>query len=289
MSEEVYGPERAQRLVALLRALAERIQELDRTGRLLDAAPELQKLLGNARSELFHYEVRITYDTPDVAESRRIVDEATGGGDLSLDDPDDDEPWRPAAAAGVPPTVADDGFRGYTLGQENAPVEITEYVDFECPVCASFATIQMPTIKEQLINTGRVRWRFRDYPLPIHKYSRFAAHAAQCAGAQGHYFEMQDQLFVHHQWAQTGKDPSSLFRDLAKATGADVQAYDACMEAGRYAQRIEFSRQEGDKLLVDGTPTFYANGKKLEFRRLPGSDDFKALADSILAHRPQRR
>jgi PAS domain-containing protein len=93
MSEEIYGPERAQRLVALLRALAERIQELDRAGRLLDAAPELQKLLGNARSELFHYEVRSTYDTPDVAESRRIVEEALGG-DPSLDDPDDDEPWR---------------------------------------------------------------------------------------------------------------------------------------------------------------------------------------------------
>ena len=92
MSEEVYGPERAQRLVALLRALAERIQELDRTGRLLDAAPDLQKLLGNARSELFHYEVRSTYDTPEVAESRRIVDEAMR--ELSLDDPDDDEPWR---------------------------------------------------------------------------------------------------------------------------------------------------------------------------------------------------
>ena len=92
MSEEVYGPERAQRLVALLRALAERIQELDRTGRLLDAAPDLQKLLGNARSELFHYEVRSTYDTPEVAESRRIVDEAMR--ELSLDDPEDDEPWK---------------------------------------------------------------------------------------------------------------------------------------------------------------------------------------------------
>lgn len=94
MSEEVYGPERAQRLVALLRALAERIQELDRAGGglLLDAAPELQKLLGNARSELFHYEVRSTYDSPEVAESRRIVEEAMG--DLSLDDPEDDEPWR---------------------------------------------------------------------------------------------------------------------------------------------------------------------------------------------------
>ncbi|HWC75184.1 MAG TPA: hypothetical protein VG454_14710 [Gemmatimonadales bacterium] len=96
MSEEVYGPERAQRLVALLRALAERIRELDRTGRLLDAAPELQKLLGNARSELFHYEVRSTYDTPEVAESRRIVEEAMGDGDgdLTIDEPDDDEPWR---------------------------------------------------------------------------------------------------------------------------------------------------------------------------------------------------
>ena len=92
MSEEVYGPERAQRLVALLRALAERIQELDRTGRLLDSAPELQKLFGNARSELFHYEVRITYDTPEVAENRRIVEDAMR--ELSLDDPDDDEPWR---------------------------------------------------------------------------------------------------------------------------------------------------------------------------------------------------
>ena len=94
MSEEVYGPERAQRLVALLRALAERIRELDRAGRLLDAAPELQKLLGNARSELFHYEVRSTYDTPEVAESRRIVEEATGSADLTTDDSEDDEPWR---------------------------------------------------------------------------------------------------------------------------------------------------------------------------------------------------
>jgi hypothetical protein len=95
MSEEVYGPERARRLVALLRALASRIQELDRDGRLLAAAPELKKLLGDARSELFHYEVRSTYDTPEVAESRRIVDDAQRRVDqLRFDDTDDDEPWR---------------------------------------------------------------------------------------------------------------------------------------------------------------------------------------------------
>ncbi len=195
----------------------------------------------------------------------------------------------PAAAAGPPPQVVDDSFRGYTLGQGRAPVEIVEYLDFECPVCATFATIQMPTIKDQLISTGKARWRFRDYPLPIHKYARFAAHAAQCAGAQGRYFEMQDQLFSHHQWAQTGKDPSSLFRDFAQAAGADPKSYDACMETGRFAGRIEYSRQEGDQLLVDGTPTFYANGKKLfnGFRRLPNSDDFKTLVDTIIAHSPR--
>jgi protein-disulfide isomerase len=194
----------------------------------------------------------------------------------------------PAAATGAPPTVVDDGFRGYSQGSGDAPVEITEYLDFECPVCASFAVIQMPTIKEQLVNTGKVHWRYRDFPLPIHRYSRFAAHAAQCAGAQGHYFEMQDQLFLNHQWAQTGKDPSKLFRELAKASGVELTAYDQCMESGRYAQRIEFSRQEGDQLLVDGTPTFYLNGKKLNFRRLPTSDDFKAVVDSAIAALPPK-
>jgi hypothetical protein len=52
-------------------------------------------LLGNARSELFHYEVRVTYDTPEIAESRRIVDEAERRlAELRFDDPEDDEPWR---------------------------------------------------------------------------------------------------------------------------------------------------------------------------------------------------
>lgn len=196
----------------------------------------------------------------------------------------------PAAAAGAPPTVVDDGFRGYSLGSGDAPVEITEYFDFECPVCASFARIQMPTIKEQLVNSGKVRWRYRDFPLPIHKYSRFSAHAAQCAGAQGRFHEMHDQLFYHHQWAQTGKDPSRLFRDLAQATGVDLDAYDQCMESGQFAARIEFSRQEGDQLMVNGTPTFFANGKPAftNLRRLPTSDDFKRLADSIIVTLPAK-
>ena len=94
MNDQIYGDERARRLVELLRGLGARIQALGTDEELLSAGPELMKTMGDARSELFHYEVRSTYDTPDVAESRRIVEEAMGGGDLSLDDPDDDEPWR---------------------------------------------------------------------------------------------------------------------------------------------------------------------------------------------------
>ena len=191
-----------------------------------------------------------------------------------------------AAASSAPHAVVDDGFRGYTIGSGSAPVEIVEYVDYECPICAQFATIQMPTIRQQLIETGKVRWRVRDYPLAIHQYSRFAAHATQCAGEQGKYWEMQEQLFDNHQWAQTGKNPARLFHDLGQAAGLNVVQYDACMSSGKYASRIEFSRQEGDSLQVDGTPTFFLGGKKLVFRRLPTSDDFKHLADSVIAHTP---
>ena len=98
-SEEVYGPDRAEHLLAMLRALAERIQALDRAGQLLERGPELQKLLGNARSELFHYEVRVTYDTPEIAERRRIVEEAerrARDAAAGFDDDENDEPWRRA-------------------------------------------------------------------------------------------------------------------------------------------------------------------------------------------------
>ena len=192
--------------------------------------------------------------------------------------------WYSARRKPAPPPVvapvaaATDGFRGYTLGVESAPIEITEYSDFECPFCASFATVQMPVIREQLIATGKLRWRYRDFPLPTHRYSRFAALVAQCAGEQGKFWEMHDQLFEHHQWAQTGNDPRSLFRDFARAVGLDLDKYDACVDGQRYAGRIEASVQEGEAVGVRGTPSFYVNGRPFERST---SDDFKALVDSL--------
>jgi len=103
MPEPVYDEHaRRARLLELLRALAQRIGELDARGELLEAGPELLKLMGDARSELFHYEVRCTYDSPEIAESRRIVEEAQrrmdeldlGGHEPEINDQEDDEPWR---------------------------------------------------------------------------------------------------------------------------------------------------------------------------------------------------
>ncbi len=92
--DETYGEERARALRRLLRELAERIRELDQEGRLLDEAADLMRRLGEARSELFAWEVRSTFDTPEVAENRRIVDEAESTPDFLTSDPEDDEPWR---------------------------------------------------------------------------------------------------------------------------------------------------------------------------------------------------
>ena len=97
MAEQTYDDGRARKLEALLNGLAGRIRELDEQGALLKHAGELMKLIGDVRSELFHYEVRATYDTPEVADNRRIVAEAkqgdeaswTAGGDWTLDDEDD--------------------------------------------------------------------------------------------------------------------------------------------------------------------------------------------------------
>lgn len=92
--DEIYGKDRAERLKELLRELSTRIAELDTNNALLAGVPELLRRLGELRTELFHYEVRLTYDTPETAEGRRIVDEAQRDLDFLSDDPEDDEPWR---------------------------------------------------------------------------------------------------------------------------------------------------------------------------------------------------
>ena len=91
VGDETYDPARIPALLEMLRCLAERIQALDKEGRLLDETPALLKELGDVRSELFRYEVRTTFDSPETAEHRRIVEEA--GGWTPDDEPDSEDEW----------------------------------------------------------------------------------------------------------------------------------------------------------------------------------------------------
>ena len=94
---------------------------------------------------------------------------------------------------------------------------------------------------------------------------------------------MHDQLFTNHGWAQTGRDPSSLFRRLAESVGVDLARYDECMASARYAGCIEASRQEAERLGAGGTPTFFVNGRMVQGGGVPNSDQIKALVDQAAA------
>jgi len=177
------------------------------------------------------------------------------------------------------------GFRGYLKGSPDAPVEITEFADYQCPFCQTFATLQMPTIEERLINTGRLRWRYRDFPLQQHPFSRLAAHSAACADEQGKYWEQHDRIYEGQaEWA-AARDAGPMFRRYAQAGGLDLGRYDACMKAGKYAGRIQASVNEGLQVGVNSTPTLLV-GDRL-YRGRFDSDAITKLVDSLAPRRAQ--
>jgi protein-disulfide isomerase len=177
------------------------------------------------------------------------------------------------------------GFRGYVLGSPDAPVEITEFADYQCPFCQTFATLQMPTIEQRLINTGRVRWRYRDFPLQQHPFARLAAHSAACADEQGKYWEQHRRLYEGQQeWAES-RNAAPVFRQYAQAAGLDLGRYDACMKAGKYAGRIQASLNEGIQVGVSSTPTLLV-GNRL-YRGRFDSDAITKLVDSLAPRRAQ--
>ena len=177
------------------------------------------------------------------------------------------------------------GFRGYVLGSADAPVEVTVYADYQCPACGGFDAVQFPTVRERLIATGRVRWRYRDFPLSnIHPQARIAAHAAACADEQGKYWEMHRFIYeAQNDWAFQS-DAVNELRSLAKPLGIDLGKYDACMQSAKYAGRIQASFDEGMKLGVPSTPTFVIAGR-LHSGNLP-YDALKAIVDSIAPPSP---
>lgn len=171
------------------------------------------------------------------------------------------------------------GFHGYVKGSDSAPVEITEFADYQCPFCQTFATLQMPTIEERLIKTGRLRWRYRDFPLEQHPFSRLAAHSAACADEQGKYWDQHGRIYEGQADWSAARDAAALFRGYAKAVGLDMGRYDTCMSTGKYAGRIQASQEEGARLGVSSTPTLMVGGRLYQGRF--DSDAIVHLVDSI--------
>jgi len=158
---------------------------------------------------------------------------------------------RPFSQPPTPPTVLslhDERFRG----EQSATVAIVEYADFECPYCGEYEHDVYPQIAENYIQTGKVKYYFRDLPLPMHPHAMIAARAARCAGEQGKFWEMHDSLFAKQNMLHDIDMP-----ERAKNLGLDTSKFSECLASGRYTDEIKQSVAEAEKFGVDGTPAFF--------------------------------
>jgi protein-disulfide isomerase len=171
--------------------------------------------------------------------------------------------------------------KGVVLGPDSAKVEITEFSDFECPWCARFAILTMPEVRQRLIPTGKVRWRFMNFPLEIHPNSPAAHLAAACAQEQGKFWQMEDALYMNQErWADE-RNPEGRFLEYARGIGVNADSFRVCMQQRRPWPEIQAEKCEGIRLGVDGTPTFFVNGRKLTM--FPAYDDLSRIVDSVTA------
>lgn len=175
------------------------------------------------------------------------------------------------------------GFTGYAIGAADAPVEVVEYADFQCPACATFDQVQFLDVKTRLIDAGKIRFVHRDFPLDQpHPHARLAAHAAACADDQGRFWEMKTEIYRRHaEWnLASEREAYRIFGDMAASVGADRAAWEACMESGRHATRIQASYEEGSRIGVRSTPTFLIEGR---LHSIGSADRMVAIVDSLIA------
>lgn len=174
----------------------------------------------------------------------------------------------------------------HVIGEDAAPVTIIEYASPTCPACKYFHDEILPELTTKYINTGKVKFVFREYP--VHQQLDVPAYVlAQCAG-EGRFFEVLDDLFANQDGvvaaAQNGSFKVAL-QTIGKRHGIETEAqFDACMENRDYRQVLADKYQVAtEKWEVDSTPTFIVNGKKHLFEgKTRTVESFSDYIDSLL-------
>ncbi len=167
-------------------------------------------------------------------------------------------------------------------GNAEAPVTMIEYSDFTCGYCAKFFQETWPRLQAKYVETGKVRFLYRDYPRADQGPGLNAAVAARCAGDQGRYWAMHDQLF-----AEGGRLDEATVTRYAKGIGLNLSDFGQCIRNGRHVEQIFRDRQEANEWGFRGTPGFVlmytkkAPTDKEPAIAIPGALPFEAFAEEI--------
>lgn len=154
------------------------------------------------------------------------------------------------------------------LGASTLPVTVEEFADFQCPTCAAVHT-KMKEINS--LYSGRIKFIYRSYPLvQIHKNAYTAASAAEAAGVQGKFWDMQNQLFTNQsEWSNLNDtEVRKKFEEYAQKIGLEIPKFQTDMLSMQTKKRIDDDLARGTALKINGTPSVYINGQLLPFEKL---------------------
>jgi protein-disulfide isomerase len=194
---------------------------------------------------------------------------------------------QPSNAPNIKPvnvSIDDDPVRG----DPDAPITIIEFSDFQCPFCSRFQTQTLPTILEEYVDTGKVKFVYRDFPIQTsHPNAMPAAVASECAHEQNKYWEYHDALFERQQTWNNLKlsDSIDTFKKMAKELGMNEDQFNSCLDSGKYIDEINNDLKDGTNYGITGTPGFFVGNEKNGFVKLIGAqpiEAFKKIIDSQL-------
>lgn len=159
-------------------------------------------------------------------------------------------------------------------GPQNAKVTIVEFSEYECPYCQRY--VQDAYAKIFAEYGDQIRYVFHDYPLPFHANAQLTSEAARCAGDQGKYWEMHDDLFEKRDEWTAATDVKATLANLAAGIGLNKASFSSCLESGKHTQAVKDDMALGQSVGVSGTPSFFVNGQ-----RLVGAQPFEAFKTII--------